>query len=217
MVVYTLEQRWEVDADFGKKNHFFRLNSFWSWRVCKQLKLSHLGHRKPAYIEKPTHPKRVTVWCGFWSRGIIFLRKWARKSRYSQWRSLSGHVERILKEEDISNIWFHQDGATCHTAEATLHDLRPVFEDRIISRRADVVWTPRSFDLTPLDHYLWDAVKNKCYANKPETIDALKDIILIAIGEIQLHTIDNVLKNWTDRVGYLMASRWMIFQDCTFK
>ena len=24
-----------------------------------------------AYIEKPTHPKRVTVWCRFWSRGII--------------------------------------------------------------------------------------------------------------------------------------------------
>ena len=26
-----------------------------------------------AYIEKPMHPKRVTVWCGFWSRGIIGL------------------------------------------------------------------------------------------------------------------------------------------------
>ena len=24
------------------------------------------------YIEKPTHPKRVTIWCGFWSRGIIW-------------------------------------------------------------------------------------------------------------------------------------------------
>ena len=24
-----------------------------------------------AYIEKLTHPKQVTVWCGFWSRGII--------------------------------------------------------------------------------------------------------------------------------------------------
>ena len=24
-----------------------------------------------AYIEKPMHPKRVTVWCGFWSWGII--------------------------------------------------------------------------------------------------------------------------------------------------
>ena len=51
------------------------------------------------------------------------------------------------------------------------------------------------------------AVKDKCYADKPETIDALKDNIREAIGEIQLHTIDNVLKNWTDRVGYCMASR----------
>ena len=37
-------------------------------------------------------------------------------------------------------------------------------------------------------------------------IDALKNNIREAIGEIQLHTIDNVLKNWTDRVGYCMAS-----------
>ena len=34
-----------------------------------------------------------------------------------------------------------------------------------------------------------------------ETIDALKDIIRETINEIQLHTNDNVLKNWTDRVG----------------
>ena len=70
----------------------------------------------------------------------------------------------------------------------------PIFEDRIISRRADVVWPLWSCDLTPLDYYLWDAVKDKCYADKPQTIDALKDNICAAIGEIQLHTIDNVLK-----------------------
>ena len=34
-----------------------------------------------------------------------------------------------------------------------------------------------------------------CYADKPETIDALKDNIRKAIGEIQMHIIDNVLKN----------------------
>ena len=50
-------------------------------------------------------------------------------------------------------------------------------------------------------------VKDKCYADKPETIDALKDNIREVIGEIQLHTIDNVLKNWPDRVGYCMPSR----------
>ena len=105
-----------------------------------------------------------------------------------------------IEEEDIGNIWFQQDGATCYTPEATRDVLRPVFEDRIISRRADVVWPPRSCDLTPLDYYLWGA-------DKPETIDALKDNIREAIGEIQLQIIDNVLKSWTDRVGYCMVRR----------
>ena len=83
--------------------------------------------------------------------------------------------------------------ATCHAAEATLDVLCPVFKDRIISRRADVVWPPRSYDLTPLDYYLWGAIKDKCYADKPEINDALKDDIREAIDEIQLHTIDKVL------------------------
>ena len=57
-----------------------------------------------------------------------------------------------IEEEDIDNIWFQQDGATFHTAEARLDVLRPVFEDRIISRRAVGVWPPRNCDLTPLDY-----------------------------------------------------------------
>ena len=48
--------------------------------------------------------------------------------------------------------------------------------------------------MTPVDYYLWGAVKYKCYADKPETNDALKENIREAIGAIQLHTIDNLLK-----------------------
>ena len=81
------------------------------------------------------------------------------------------------------------------TAELTLDILRPVFVDRIISRRADDVWPPRSCDLTPLDYHLWGSVKDKCYADKPETIDSLNDNVREVIGEIQQHTIDYVLKN----------------------
>ena len=44
-----------------------------------------------------------------------------------------------IEEEDIGNIWFQQDGATCHTAEGTLDVLRPGFEHRIISHSAGVV------------------------------------------------------------------------------
>ena len=91
-----------------------------------------------------------------------------------------------IEEVDIGNIWFQQDGATCHTAEATLDVLRPVFEDLVINCKADVVWPPRSIDLKPLDYYLWGAFKDKCYVGKPETIDALKDNIRKVISEIQL-------------------------------
>ena len=60
------------------------------------------------------------------------------------------------------------------------------------------------------------AVKDKCYADKPEIVDALKDNIREVIGEIQLLTIDNVLKNWSDRIGYCMASRGSHFNEIIF-
>ena len=82
-----------------------------------------------------------------------------------------------LEEENNGNICFQQDGATCHIAKTILDVMRPVFEDRIISRRADVGWSPRSCDLPPLDYYLGGAIKGKCYADKRETIDALKNNI----------------------------------------
>ena len=89
-----------------------------------------------------------------------------------------------IEEKDIGNIWFQKDGVTGHPAEATFDVLRPVFEDHIISRRADVVWLPPSCNLIPLDYYLWGTVKDKCYADKPEAIAALKENIREAIGEI---------------------------------
>ena len=104
----------------------------------------------------------------------------------------------------------------CHTAEAALDVLCPVFEDRNISRRANVFWLPRSCNLTPLDYYLLGTVKDKCYADKPETIDALKDNIREAIGKIQLHAVDNVLKHWTDRVDYSISSRGSLLNEIIF-
>ena len=46
--------------------------------------------------------------------------------------------------------------------------------------------------------------------------DILKDNIRAAIGEIQLHTNDNVLKNCTNRVGYCMASRGSHMNEIIF-
>ena len=79
--------------------------------------------------------------------------------------------------------------------------------------KADVGWPPRSYDLTPLDYYLCGAVKDKYYADKPEAIDVFKD----NIRETQLRTIDNLLKNWANLVGYYMASRGSYLNEIIFR
>ena len=208
------------DADFDKKKIIssdevhFDLGGFVNKQNCRIW-----GKENPhAYIEKPTHTKKVTVWCGFWSR-VLIGSKMSTERPLQSMAIVIGPNEFLftkIEEENIGNFWFQQDGATCHTTEATLDVLRPVFEDRIISRRADVVRPPRRYDLAPLDYYLWGPVKDKCYADKPKTIDALKDNIRKAIGEIQLHKIDSVLKNRTDRVGYCMASRGSHLNEIIF-
>ncbi|GFV76550.1 uncharacterized protein TNCV_4727701 [Trichonephila clavipes] len=39
-----------------------------------------------------------------------------------------------LNTHDIQELWFQQDGATCHTACATTDLLKDTFDDRLISR-----------------------------------------------------------------------------------
>ena len=65
-----------------------------------------------------------------------------------------------LEEENIGNIWFQQDAATCHKAEATLDVLHPVFVNRVIIRKADIIWPSRSCDLTPMNYNFRGAVKD---------------------------------------------------------
>ena len=57
---------WQI---FSRK---FKLPTYFIFRfVCIQTELSHLGHRKPSRIHWKADAPTVTVWCGFWSRGII--------------------------------------------------------------------------------------------------------------------------------------------------
>ncbi|GFY08698.1 uncharacterized protein TNCV_5006111 [Trichonephila clavipes] len=78
-----------------------------------------------------------------------------------------------LNNHDVQELWFQQDGATCHTARATIDLLKDTFGDRLISRFGPVNWPPRSCDLTPLDYFLWGYVKSLVYADKPQTLDHL--------------------------------------------
>ncbi|GFV67564.1 transposable element Tcb1 transposase [Trichonephila clavipes] len=94
-----------------------------------------------------------------------------------------------------------QDGATCHTARATIDLLKDTFGDRLISRFGPVNWPPRSFDLTPLYYFLWGYVKSLVYEDKPQTRDHLEDNIRSVIADIRPQMLEKVIEigrpDWT--------------------
>ena len=55
--------------------------------------------------------------------------------------------------------------------------------NRIISNNDDVNWPPKSCDLTLLDYYICGTVKDKLYANNPQTITELKAEIEAVLPE----------------------------------
>ncbi|GFY14640.1 uncharacterized protein TNCV_4828431 [Trichonephila clavipes] len=114
-------------------------------------------------------------------------------------------------------LWFQQDGATCHTARATIDLLKDTFGDRLISRFGPVNWPPRSCDLTPLDYFLWGYVKSLVYADKPQTLDHLEDNIRRVIADIRPQMLEKVIENWTSRLDYVQASRGSHMPEIIFK
>ncbi|GFT76815.1 uncharacterized protein TNCV_1419451 [Trichonephila clavipes] len=101
------------------------------------------------------------------------------------------------ENEGFKELWFQQDGATCHTARASIDLLKDTFGDRLISRFGPVNWPTRSCDLTPLDYFLWGYVKSSVYADKPQTLDHLKDNIRRVTTDIRPQMLEKVIENWS--------------------
>ncbi|GFX62072.1 putative transposase [Trichonephila clavipes] len=176
------------------------------------------------YVETPLHPEKLTVWCALWPGGIIgpyFFKNdeghnvTVNGDRYRA--MITNFFIPELNNHDVQELWFQQDGATCHTAGATIDLLKDTFGDRLISRFGPVIWPPRSCDLTPLDYFLWGYVKSLVYADKPQTLDHLEDNIRRVIADIRPQMLEKVIENWTSRLDYIRASRGSHMPEIIFK
>ena len=107
----------------------------------------------------------------------------------------------------MHDMWFQQDGATCHTARVIMDLLRGQFDEHFISCSGPVNLRPRSCDLTPLNYFLWIYVKAHIYTGKPVSIDALEDNIEAFIHKIPVEMLERVCRNWTKRRDHLRRSR----------
>ncbi|GFX25149.1 putative DD41D transposase [Trichonephila clavipes] len=154
------------------------------------------------YVETPLHPEKLTVWCALWAGEII--------GPYF-FKNDEGH------NVTVKELRFQQNGATCHTAHATIDLLKDTFGDRLISRFGPVNWPPRSCDLTPLDYFLWGYVKSLVYADKPQTLYHLEDNIRRVIADIRPQMLEKVIENWTSRLDYIRASRGSPTPEIIFK
>lgn len=170
------------------------------------------------------HPQKCTVWCGLWSGGIIgpyFFKDddennvTVNGARYRA--MISNFLLPKIHELNLVDMWFQQDGATCHTARETMDILLNEFGEQFISRFGPVDWPPRSCDLTPLDYFLWGYVKSLVYADKPASIQALEDNITRVIGEIPADMLEKVTQNWTSRMDHLKRSRGQHLHEIIFK
>ena len=85
---------------------------------------------------------------------------------------------------NTASMWFQQDGATAHTARASMTAVRAAFPNHVISRFGDLPWPPRSPDLSMCDFYLWGFLKLRVYAAKPRTLEELKTATRENIQEI---------------------------------
>ncbi|GFV10116.1 uncharacterized protein TNCV_3660681 [Trichonephila clavipes] len=204
----------------GDEAHFW-LNSYVNKQNCR---IWSEANPQVVYVETSLHPEKLTVWCALWAGGIIGPYFFKNDEGHNV--TVNGDRYRAmitnlfipeLNNHDVQELWFQQDGATCHTARAAIDLLKDTFGDRLISRFRPVNWPPRSCDLTPLDYFLWGYVKSLVYADKPQTLDHLEDNIRRVIADIRPQMLEKVIENWTSRLDYIRASRGSPMPEIIFK
>ncbi|GFW96290.1 putative DD41D transposase [Trichonephila clavipes] len=234
-----------VVPDFHKRILFINEAHFWLNGYVNKQNCRIWSEANPqVYVETPLHPEKLTVWCALWAYkdrnsvnymplatchlpwagGIIGPYFFKNDEDHNvtvngdRYRSMiTNFFIPELNNHDVQELWFQQDGATCHTARATIDLLKDTFGDRLISRFGPVNWPPRSCDLTPLDYFLWGYVKSLVYADKPQTLDLLEDNIRRVIADIRPQILEKVIENWTSRLDCIRASRGSHMPGIIFK
>jgi hypothetical protein len=85
---------------------------------------------------------------------------------------------------NIVEMSFQHDGSPAHYSIVVRNWLDEHFPQRWFGRCGQLEYPSRSPDLIPPDFFLWGILKNEVYAQKPRTIEQLKENIVEACDKI---------------------------------
>ncbi|XP_045504404.1 uncharacterized protein LOC123701036 [Colias croceus] len=185
------------------------------------------GNTNPGLLhQRPLHSPKVTAWVAMSAKCVIgpYFFEDARgrtvtvnSARYVT--MLRNFFEPELQECEHYNVqsWFQQDGATSHTTNNSIEALHQLFPEKVISRRGDIEWPPRSPDLTPPDFFLWGYLKSNVYENSPQTLNDLKTNIREKIASIDRPLLQKVFRNFHQRLEECQHRNGRHLNDVIFK
>jgi len=160
----------------------------------------------------------VTVWCGVTEWGIVgpyFFEQIINTERYMAMLQ-TFVIPELKRRRKLSRTFFQQDGATCHTSKTTLDFLRKSFGNRLIFRKTEFSWPPRSPDLSVCDFFLWGYLKQRVYVTKPRTLDELRTNIEEEISKITPALSNKVFENFQKRLDNCIAHNGYHLNDIIF-
>lgn len=182
-VMFTDETRFTNNGIFNRHN-----NLMW----CREN--PHINAEK-----RNQNQFGINVWCGIFCGKIIGPYFY---NDHLNGRNYLNFLQHCMEEyfDDLPLLilrhlkYFQHDGAPAHNSREVKRYLHERF-DYVIGNNLEIDWPARSPDLTPLDFFLWGILKNKVYAINPENLQDLKDRIQHSIREIDMRTINKVLRS----------------------
>lgn len=140
-----------------------------------------------------------------------------RVSKTTMWRILRKDLSLFPYKVQLTQKILPTDCPRCLEYGQTIAFLQGKFPGRLVSKRGDIDWPPRSPDLTPPDFFLWGYLKSKVYANQPQTIDELKANIRAEIDAITPEMLGKVMANAEKRSHFVIANKGGHLIDIVFK
>lgn len=102
---------------------------------------------------------------------------------------------------NLGDMGFQNAGAVCHTARETFTFLQNQFHGRVTSEE----WHRSATEVlrsTPLDIFLCGRLKEKKSYQETSTIPELREIVRLAISEIELLSCESVMENSAKSIWY---------------